>query len=770
MTRSHFTDEQRAVIAHDSGHAMVGAVPGSGKTTVLIARLRRLVRGNADPARILTVMFNKAAQVSFDARLRRAITSSSAVPDVRTFHSIGYSMLTKRLVEVGELKPARMITSSRALELEAKKALRQVWLQQHGKGVEMTKEHLQGFLEFITLVKAQTDTPSAVFEERNYGSLCSPYVAAFDLFEEERAERGQIYFDDLIYRPVMHMIAKPELWSLFADRFEMIMADEFQDTSPVQYEMIKGLAGTRSSVMVVGDGDQAIYGWRGSRVSLLTKEFATDFSPCAQYPMTRTFRFGNEVALFANHLIANNRDREDRLTIAAPENPDTRIEQRPLTAKAGSGIDLILAPYHAEHTLSTTALLVRNFAHGVAFELELASAGIPFHVYGRVPLIFLPEIAALVAALSIATDHWIVPDGDRFPFASALLHAPSLYLTREASDTIAEAMEADLAGPNRQKLASHLTEASQGLYTSNARLARALDDRADIVKLLASGALADKAPRVIAEAYIRMTGMREAIERNAITTEQADEAKATLEAFLQIAERSGTAVEFLDMLGPLAAHRQDKPPQEDHASIMTAHRAKGLEFSLVMVAGLARGIFPDVRPESELEEERRIAFVIVTRAIDRLILFHPEDTNLAAMVKDPAFVPVGDPQTQASPYVYEGDLGLVYAISEAIRSGEGGSINARSSDVAARYLDQIGRRDIQIVVSEAARKFQSSKPLPRNFVPDTGEILWNELEGPCEVVRSVLHPVYLMRRARDDGSFHAVIDSSGAWQFAASHL
>lgn len=759
------TAEQMAVVNHEGGHALVEAVPGSGKTTVLVARLRRLIRLGRDPKGILAVMFNKDAQLGFVARLRRACGEKD-LPEVRTFNSVGFGIL-KRLVAMGQLD-ARRLHQGKSLERLARNSLKDAWVSVHGKGSQPSKEQFQEFLQFITLVKSQLQPAEEVWKAGSYAVVCRPYVRAFDLFLEAQADQKIMFFDDQIYRPMIALSRDPSLWQYFEDCYDEILIDELQDINDVCFYMMRGLAGSRARVIGVGDVNQSIYAWRGSRVAIQAEEFAQAFSPCVHYPLSFTFRFGQELALLANHLISNNHERGRSMVLAADGNPETTVETIEVKAKQPSGIVELVTPRWKDGTLRDAAVLGRNFSHLVPYEIELAEAGVPYHVYGRVGLLFLPEVASLVCAVSLVADHWIIPEDDRFHFLYSLLTTPAPFVEARVLERIAEAMEPICTGPARAGLAAVIYDAARQIPGNRGSAASNLQQRADAVRLLTSGALVDKPAGTIVQAYIRMTGMREVIQRSAATPEQANEMLGTLDAFVRLAERSGTARQFLDVLSPLVAQQEDEPPEGDHLRLTTLHRSKGLEWPLVVVVGLARGIFPDGNVET-LEEDRRLAYVGITRAIKQLVLFHPEDNLLTRTRTELGLVVKG--QGNASPFLYEAELGLSRALHHAIKARVACTLQARRGDVAERYLELTSTEHVLIDLSaeaaaEATRRAAikaSGATIPRGFKPTIGAEVMHRAYGLCRVVTEYHAPIYQVENVETGVLFSAVLDDENGW-------
>ncbi|UJJ60449.1 ATP-dependent helicase [Rhodanobacter denitrificans] len=769
--RRELTEEQKAVVRHETGHALVEAAPGSGKTTVLVAYLRRQVKTGGNPSAMLALMFNKSAQLSFEARLRRAL-GEGPVPDVRTFHSIGNRILAQ-LVSGGMLPREKLETSGKKADAFARRALKEAWSRAGGSFPPSQAQH-QGFSQFITLVKADLRPPAEIFEESGFTADCRAYIPAFELLVQDQLRRKVIFFDDLIYRPMVFLEAHPELWSMFANRYDRIVVDEFQDINPISFFMVQGLAGTRGSVLGCGDPKQSIYAFRGGKVSLMTRHFEQVFQPCTRYPMTRTFRFGHEVAMMANNLITLSEEKGLGLVVADNSNPRTRVERVPLKNGKDSGVVELLAPYEHAGCLRNTAMLARNFSHLVPFEIELAEAGVPYHVYGREGLLFLPEIAALVCAVSLVAGRWIVEPEDRVHFIFSLLTTPSPFVSYEVLGEVAEDMEPFLEGPERANLPGMLAKAAAAMRAKNARGAQSLDERADALRLLVGGTLAHAPAATIVRAYMAHTRMRDVIERAAPSPEQATESLANLDAFVKLAERAGSIDEFLEVLGPMAAHKGDEPPVGDHVMLTTLHRSKGLEWPLVMMVGLTRGVFPSSVPDKDADEERRLCFVGITRAMERLVLYHPDDATLDRTIKELDWHHRPSDQTSASPYLFDGDHGPVQMAARLIEAGATGTIIVRQDRAMTDYMQALGVPiTIQLTPEAQARQVREARvvdcgQIPKGHKPRKGEAFYHPEHGTCEVAEILYPPVYMMRRLDNDERFSSVVDRASGWVFPAT--
>lgn len=708
-----FTQEQLNVIHHGDGHALVSAVAGSGKSTTMVERVAFLLRHGVEANRILVIQYNKTAQESM-ARKLEARLGGIKRPEARTFHSIGNAM-RKRLVEVGALAPARLITGGARQTRYYRRALQEAWKRANGEGSYPPEEATSKFSEFVTLAKSDVVPPHQVFQDNGYTLEYIPFIRAFDVLRRQTLEDGVMFFDDMLYDPFIAMSADPSLWRHFAGTYEHLIVDEFQDANPVQFWLMMGVCGLIpfdipgedgqrhpaqpiriTQCMVVGDCDQSIYQFRGAKPSLINTEFEKSFEGAIRYPMTRTFRYGHQTALLANYIITKNEDgRDDKITIAAPGNPDTRVHMRFYQENGPTGIVKLLSKPHREERLHRAAMLVRFYSMSIPYELELIRAGIPYHVYGREPILFIPEIASLVGALFLATNHWTVEDEERDLFFRSMLLVPSLYLSTEHLDRLCEPMgNVSRAGG---AVAQVIRQYADRQRQRDPRLASRLNERANTFQILESGALANAKPADILQAYLDSTGFSQQLVSMAVRGDN-EELIRNVKAFMEMAKQFEKVHDLLDMLGPLAGKREDQPPEEDHLAILSVHRSKGEEWPTVILPGWTEGIFP--RSKEGIEEERRLAYVAVTRAIQNLIFIQPEDPVFNDFVEQINAVPPSKAMG-ASQFLIEGEPGIAAAVTAAIRSGEPTRIESRHSALARRYLDSASIAHIDIQTSPA---------------------------------------------------------------------
>lgn len=695
MTEQRYTAEQLRVIHHAGRHAVVSAVAGSGKTETLIGRIRHLLRVMS-PQHIAVVMFNKSAAVDFALRFQRRV--GGVAPEIRTFNSMGNKILN-RLVEFGHLPQARISDREHERRKLAKDALTSVFQLRHSRDESPSKELVDDFMAFIGLVKSGTDTADVVLERRQYQQAAGIFPEAFRLFEERRKQLQIRFLEDQLYDPVQCLLANRALQQLVADRVEAVIADEAQDMNGVQIALLKIIAGTRAAVMIVGDEDQAIYEWRGANPDYITRGFEADFPDCTRYALSNTFRFGHTLALAASQLISRNQNRNPKISIAAEGTPRTEIHMVGVPAGQpgfGRHIEQLLARGAAPDDI---AVLVRTYSLAFSLELELREMGIPYFVYGRPPLLRIPEISALIAVLQLAAGRWkAVPEEDAEFMFRSLLSMPSLFL---AGETLARLSAEAIAAPERL---AEIVRSAIG-RSMKAYQVEQIADRADLLDIIANTG-SEGSPTDVLNLYLKGTRFEDSVRKQAATPEQADTRIQNVQAFLQVAGRAASIDAFLDELDPLMDVGAESPPQGKHCWIGSVHRAKGAQWRHVFVPGLAAGAFPRRElSDDDMEAERRLCYVAITRAVESLYLVHPADAALekSAAAVDPR---AGwSPESPTSKFVWEMDLAIARHASRSLESGQFRSLAIERPIIPNGYLARFP--------SAAGWEYSRWKPPPR---------------------------------------------------------
>jgi DNA helicase-2/ATP-dependent DNA helicase PcrA len=541
---------------------------------------------------------------------------------------------------------------------------------------------VESFANFIGLVKADVVGPEELFDRTGMDPEVEYFVPAYEHFESMRKAEGVRYYSDLIHEPVVALRRDPQIATWLGGHMEQIILDEYQDINEAQQELVKAVAGRRAQVMAVGDVDQCVYEWRGARPEFMIERFFRDFPGAVRYQLTRTFRFGHRLSLLADHAIAHNRGRDDHLCLSADTTPDTRIERRGETAQPHPLPAILDDWLNGGRSLNEAAVLVRLYSMSVPLELALLRRGIPYRLEGHDSLFNCPEIRSLLGHLRLAAGT-LFGAADSLPMVETMLRVPQLGFKKAELVRIAQAL---IKQPKRpDQLLRGLVNDEMSGYQRNRLL-----DRAALWRQLqqrGGGASAwELLQRVIEEAALYAF-----FHWSSPTPMQAREREQTCESFLGFARETGRRVDgFLQLIGELQAQHRDG--QGERLLITSIHRAKGLEWPLVIMPGLAEGRFPYYSsPElaGQVEDERRLFYVGCTRARERLCLLHPPDPGLERYEQAQESRVPPPYRCIASRFLYEARTDLSDRVGAALAGQAEQPPAARTPALVNRYLQAV---------------------------------------------------------------------------------
>ena len=692
MAITRLTHEQQAVVAHRNGHARVIAVAGAGKTSTLTHFIQARLADGVPARRMLVLMYNKAAQEDFRVRLSGLI-QGAALPDVRTFHSLGLRIY-QSLIQQGALPAyeSKILSDGeiegvvwRLLQEIADDDTRQDILSQRRKWVEPA-------VAFIDLVKAGLSPAADVYEQQDYPAACKIFVELFYRFEDWRRQQRRISYSDMIYDPVMCFRSHPEVADRFSGHMQWILVDEYQDINEVQQSLLSTLHGGRGSVMVIGDPDQTIYEFRGSRPEFIVQRFEQEFGQVTTYQLPHTFRYGHRLSLLANHLIHHNREREPVTGLSHSSTPRTRIALHPAANEAALTLKIIEDEL-AQREASEIAVIHRVWALCAPVELALLKAGVPYQLDHSQSVLERWELRIFWLLLEIASgsfarrsqsareESWLHILTTPFPkIRRAELEATARRVA-VATDHFGEALLAAIPEGISQWQKQQLEVRAQ---------------------LIASAETADmKAWRLLKD-YMDLTELEKGIEDAAFSAQQTEDRLQTIKAFLWFVRDTDLNCEDMlahwkDLLGRLKEQRRQL---QQGVVLTSAHKSKGREWDVVIVPGLNAHFFP-YAPEGEfmtpasVESERRLLYVSMTRARSQLHLMapsgkatNPQDRDKASMFeREMAFTRTQDLMTAV-----ESEAGSV-----ALRVTDG-----PVADWLPAYLEHLGAASLKLTMATPA--------------------------------------------------------------------
>ena len=681
-----YTQDQLAVVHHQDGHAIVGAVAGSGKTHTMVARVVHLLKFGIEPRRILVLMFNKSAQEEFDRRLRLRCSEEGLKPaEVQTFHGFGLR-ISRRLIEAGLLNDASLETSGHVLRKMAREVLARVNEESsEDDQLDLNFEVVTEFLDTLDILKGELyPTP----DERWMATVRETdkrFLRGFNLFEEARFNRGIRLFSDLIYDPVMAALSNPEVERFIGGRYDHVVVDEFQDVNEAQMTLIRMIAGNRAKVMAVGDDDQTIYKWRGAKPDYMTRLFVKEFAGATRYTLPHTFRYGHNLSLLANFVITRNTNRTDKICVSGTDR-HTGIDVRLIHKNPGAEVLKIMQEWIGSgRKASEAAILVREYAHSISSEVALLQNNMPYRLVGAAPFFDRAEVLGLRAYLQLAAGGIAaVDDVDRrTKLVQALLTTPTLYLRKDMVESIAEAVAEspnDLLQIAEEAFRSDRNDLP---FTRDRRL-RAIDTWRWVMGI---GPL--RTAESLQGEILTRTKLQKDIEKNVPDPREAAEKIRMIAQIVGLArERRESPIDFVAFLNQLAADYGAAEASDDRVLITSCHRAKGLEWSLVILPELSEGSFPVIRDgtgDAEIEDERRLFYVAVTRAKERLALVAPMDPALVMSSRSGMSKPPEKPL--ASRFLFEANVSTaIHNLDDLCR---GNIRDARCANVVKRYLGML---------------------------------------------------------------------------------
>ncbi|WP_419811453.1 ATP-dependent helicase [Bacterioplanoides sp.] len=620
---AELTPEQQAVVQHQQGHAKVIAVAGAGKTTTLTHFIAARLQDGAQPRRILVMMYNKAAQLDFEAKLR-SLLPNQPLPEVRTFHSLGLRIY-QRLIQQGQLPAFQQKLLSdgetenvvwRLLQQLADDDTRQEILSQKKKWVEPA-------MAFIDLVKAGLMSAQDVFETLDFPPACRIFIDCFAQFEQWRKQQGRISFNDMIYDPVMFFRANPDAAHQFGGHMQWILVDEYQDINEIQQYLLELLYGGRGSVMVIGDPDQTIYEFRGSKPGFIVEQFDQRFRSAAgeavtRYELPHTFRYGHEISLLANHLISHNQEREPVLCLSHANTSASRSQLHAARHEAALILKLIQSEAESR-PLEDIVVINRLWALCAPIELGLLQKKIPYQLHNSLSVLDRWELHIFWLLLEIAAGKFSqreVPQREQ-----AWLHiltTPYPKIKRSVLEKIAKQLALVDKDYGEAFVAAIPSELSKWQRDQ-------LEDRAAVI---ANAEYINTSAYRIIQDYIDQTDLYQGIEDSAFSAQQIEDRQQTIKAFVAfIRDSQQVAKQAHDYLLEL---KQQRLQQENNTGVhlTSIHKSKGLEWPVVIIPGLNAHYFP-YNPEGEFttqaseESERRLLYVAMTRAKNTLHLLTP---------------------------------------------------------------------------------------------------------------------------------------------------
>ena len=605
MKLDSLNNMQKKAVLHDKGPLLVLAGAGSGKTRVLTTSIAYLIEEkNIDPRNIIAITFTNKAANEMKERISNLLNMDVSHLWIGTFHSICARILRMNIDKIGYDKNFTIYDSS-----DQKTLVKEI-INELGLKEDITPREA---LSVISQAKNKSMTPDEFLQLNTYYTKGDSYYEIYKKYEEKKFYYNALDFDDLIDK-VLYLFSKDiETLKFYQEKFQYVFVDEYQDTNNSQYELIKYFSGFHNNITVVGDADQSIYSFRGADISNILN-FEKDFKDADVIKLEQNYRSTDKILDTANVLIENNSERKDKNLWTDNKNGSkpiyrsTNVESE----EAKFVLDNIKELTYQRYDAKDFAILYRTNAQSRSFEEILMKNLINYKVIGGLKFYDRKEIKDLVSYLKIIVNpkddlalKRIINEPKRGIGNKSIAELGSISSLHEISmlDLIRLDEFRPLLNDRLKKLADKFYMPLKEIFDNI--------ENYKIVDLI--NEVLDKS------GYLKMLETSYSVEDRS----RIDNINEFISSAAEYEEENSddTIFDYLENLSLLSD--LDKTEDKDNSvSLMTMHAAKGLEFPIVFVVGLDEGLFPGKRSidEGNVEEERRLFYVGITRAREKLFL------------------------------------------------------------------------------------------------------------------------------------------------------
>lgn len=604
------TSAQSEAVAHRSGPLLILAGPGSGKTRVITQRIARLVHDGVDPRSILAITFTNRAAREMQERVDKLLPSAKVW--ISTFHRFCASVLRRRANVVGLDSNFTIFDKSDQLAV-----IRHVLtlLDMDSARAQPAKISAR-----ISRIKNSFTDPDEFVRTLEYrvGEPFDTLVAqVYPRYQEALLESNAVDFDDLLLHVVRLFGENPELRADYDRRYQYLLVDEYQDTNPAQYQLVRALSIDVPNVCVTGDPDQSIYAWRGATIENILN-FERDYPDTRVVRLEQNFRSTGLILKSADRLIANNRQRKAKSLITDAEDGEpVRLLDFADARSEADGIAEQVRKLRSEHELRWSQVAVFYRVNSLSRELELAFTRqrVPFQVAAGLAFYDRAEIKDLIAYLRVIDN-----PADQVAFMR-IVNRPARGIGGKTQKVLQS-----WAHENGVTLLEAARSADQieGLAKTARPKLRMFVRMMDGLSLADYGTVSGLLKGIVEKTYFHRTWANTSSEQSA---EKEANVGELINAAAQYDKQHEDDVSITGFLETTALINDDEliDPSAGKVTLMTMHAAKGLEFPCVFVVGLEHGLIPHERSvkadnPKQIEEERRLLFVGMTRAMRRLYL------------------------------------------------------------------------------------------------------------------------------------------------------
>lgn len=606
-------EQQRKIVLQTEGAVLVTAGAGSGKTRVLTHRVAYLISQGVSPYNILAITFtNKAAQ-EMKERVEQLVENTQDMW-ICTFHSLCVRILRQFADRIGFSKSFSIYG-----EQEKENIVKRILVE-----LNIDEDKKKTFVYHISNAKNQNLSVEEYKKEYAFVQDIDNICKVYEQYQKELFVSNAFDFDDLLIKTYELLLNCQEAREKFQDRFQYILIDEFQDTNKVQYDIAKILSSKYGNIMVVGDEDQCIYGWRGANIENILN-FQYDFNNVKIYKLEQNYRCTKSIIDIANCVIKNNEQRLDKvlftnnqdgapieLFVGANDVQEAEFISRRIKQLVSEG-----------YQYKDIAVLMRYNALSRPIEESLLTANIPYKVLGGMKFYERAEIKNILAYLKVIVNH---QDNESL---IRIINFPKRGIGQTSINNLKS-----MADEHNLSMLEYIMEHSDNL--TNALKTKIIHFKELIIELqqyAETSSLVETVEKVIEKTKIREMYADKNTEEDANRIKNIESLVTSIYAYSKTYPND-TLFEYLQAI-TLLSDADDKDDANNTVILATIHAVKGLEFRAVFVVGLEEENFPILRNNEidDIEEERRLFYVAVTRAKERLYLSRCESRFKFGQIK-----------------------------------------------------------------------------------------------------------------------------------------
>ena len=617
---SNLNDAQQKPVLHRDGPLIVIAGAGSGKTRVLTYRIANLMKHGVDCFSILALTFTNKAAREMKARISEIVGEGEAKNLwMGTFHSVFARILREESDKLGFPRDFTIYDTQDSGRLIAS-IIKEMGLDKDIYKFKQIRNRISAFKNSLITVKAYFNQPDlqetdAISRRPKMGEIYKQYV-------DRCFKAGAMDFDDLLLRTNELLNMHPQVLAKYQDRFKYILVDEYQDTNHSQYLIVRALSDKFQNICVVGDDAQSIYGFRGANINNILN-FQKDYDDVKLYRLEQNYRSTKNIVNAANSIINHNKNKIDKI-VWTSNTDGSKIKVQRCSTDADEGREVASSIFeikmHEQRLNNEFAVLYRTNAQSRAIEDALRKRDIPYRIYGGLSFYQRKEIKDLLAYLRL-----IVNPNDEESL-KRIINYPARGIGQSTLDKlIIGAKNNDISLFDTIKNSSNLN-----LSLNKGVLGKLLEFSNFILSLQIENQKSDAFE--IADLVTKKTGLvlelkKDGTPEGVSKVENIEELLNGIHDFVEgqkeISDATGSLSEFMEDIALATDFDNDKNDDVDRVYLMTVHLSKGLEFPIVYIVGLEEDLFPSalsLNTRSELEEERRLFYVALTRAKEKAVI------------------------------------------------------------------------------------------------------------------------------------------------------